>query len=407
MRWVRRTLGTAGLAVGLMAVPMGRLDSACFAQQVTTSKSVTDSKPATSSEPVPSPGDQPADPGPLAADLSPALHSKQIRAAMRRVADWELPRVESQPPSRAWDFGTLDIGFMAASRTLGDGRYSRYVASVGDHFAWKLERTMYPAHDFAIAQAFMEVYSSSHKEEQIAPLRRQYDDAVALMDDPEKPAWWWSDALFMAPPAGAELSAITGDPTYDGYIDREWSATEKVLYDRQKHLFSRDASYLGKHEKNGEKVFWSRGNGWVMGGLVRVLARLPSDDPLRPHYVALLREMAAEVASLQGSDGLWRPGLLDAASYPLPEVSGSALFTYALAWGIDHRMLDAETYLPVVEKAWAGMVAHIYQDGRLGCIQPEGEAPAAYQPGSSYNFGVGAFLLAGSELDTLQEHKHW
>ena len=248
----------------------------------------------------------------------------------------------------------LDIGFMAASRTLRDGRYSHYVASVGDHFAWKLERTMYPAHDFAIAQAFIEVYSSSHKEEQIAPLRRQYDDAVALMDDPEKPAWWWSDALFMAPPAGAELSAITGDPTYDGYIDREWSATEKVLYDRQKHLFSRDASYLGKHEKNGEKVFWSRGNGWVMGGLVRVLARLPSDDPLRPHYVALLREMAAEVASLQGSDGLWRPGLLDAASYPLPEVSGSALFTYALAWGIDHRMLDAETYLPVVGEGVGG-----------------------------------------------------
>ena len=96
------------------------------------------------------------------------------------------------------------------------------------------------------------------------------------------------------------------------------------------------------------------GNGWVMAGLVRVLATLPSDDPLRPHYIALLREMAAEVASVQGSDGLWRPGLLDAASYPLPEVSGSAFFTYAIAWGIDHHMLDADIYLPVVEKAWAG-----------------------------------------------------
>ena len=399
MRWLCRTLGAAGstaMLVGiLIAVLLGTSNAACFAQQ------------PTKNEAPPSPGDQPSDPGPLATDLSPALHSKQIRAAMRKVADWELQRVQAQQPSRAWDFGALDIGLMAASRTLHDPRYNQYVASVGEHFGWKLERTTYPANDFAIAQAFIEVYRSSHKEEQVALLRRQFDDAVALLNDPEKPAWWWCDALFMAPAAGVQLSDITGDDTYNAYVDREWGKTEKLLYDRQKHLFSRDANYLNKREKNGEKIFWSRGNGWVMAGIVRVLATLPSDDPLRPHYIALLREMAAEVASIQGSDGLWRPGLLDAASYPLPEVSGSAFFTYAIAWGINHRMLDAEKYLPVVEKAWSGMLAHVYQDGRLGSIQPIGEAPADYTPSSSYNFGVGAFLLAGSEVDVLSEHKHW
>ncbi|HEV2487967.1 MAG TPA: glycoside hydrolase family 88 protein [Terracidiphilus sp.] len=399
MRWLCKTLwaaGSAAIFLGiLIAVLLGTSNTACIAQQTTKNA------------PAPSPGDQPGDPGPLATDLSPALHSKPIRAVMRKVADWELQRVQAQPPSRAWDFGALDIGLMAASRTLRDPRYSQYVASVGEHFGWKLERTTYPANDFAIAQAFIEVYRSSHKEEQIAPSRRQFDDAVALLNDPEKPAWWWCDALFMAPAAGVQLSDITGDDTYNAYIDREWGKTEKVLYDRQKHLFSRDVNYLNKREKNGEKVFWSRGNGWVMAGIVRVLATLPSDDPLRPHYIALLREMAAEVASIQGGDGLWRPGLLDAGSYPLPEVSGSAFFTYAIAWGINHRMLDAETYLPVVQKAWTGMLAHIYQDGRLGSIQPIGEAPAEYKPSSSYNFGVGAFLLAGSEMDTLSEHKHW
>jgi len=353
------------------------------------------------------PGDQPNDPGPLATDLSPALNAKQIRAAMKKVADWELARVQAQPPSRSWDFGVLDIGLMAASRTLHDRSYSQYVASVGEHFAWKLERTTRPADDFAIAQAFLELYRSSHQQEQIAPLHGQFDDAVALLNDPEKPAWWWCDALFMAPPAGVELSEITSDNTYNAYVDREWGKTEKLLYDKQKHLFSRDASYLNKREKNGEKVFWSRGNGWVMAGIVRVLETLPSDDPLRPHYIALLREMAAEVASLQGSDGLWRPGLLDAASYPLPEVSGSAFFTYAIAWGISHRILNPDIYLPIVERAWAGILTHVYADGRLGSIQPIGEAPAEYTASSSYNFGVGAFLLAGSELDILSEHKHW
>jgi unsaturated rhamnogalacturonyl hydrolase len=382
------------VVLGVLAlVFLGIWSAAGFAQQAANS--------------APSPGDQPGDPGPLDSSLSPELHSKQVRAVMKKVADWELARVETQPPNRSWDFGVLDIGFMAASRTLRDRSYSEYVASVGEHLGWKLERTLYPANDFAIAQAFIEIYRSSHKEEQLAPMRRQYDDAVALLNDPEKPAWDWSDALFMAPAAGVQLSAITGDDTYNAYVDREWGKTEKVLYDKQKHLFSRDASYLNKHEKNGEKIFWARGNGWVMAGIVRVLETLPSDDPLRPHYIALLREMAAEVRLVQGSDGLWRPGLLDAGSYPLPEVSSSAFFTYAIAWGISHRMLDADTYLPVVERAWAGMLKHLYADGRLGCIQPIGEAPAEYRASSSYNFGVGAFLLAGSELDVLSGRKHW
>src|SRR5665213_3773300 len=133
MRWLCRTLWAAGstaMLLGiLIAVLLGTSNAACFAQQ------------PTKNEAAPSPGDQPSDPGPLATDLSPALHSKQIRAAMRKVADWELQRVQAQPPSRAWDFGALDIGLMAASRTLHDSRYSQYVASVGEHFGWKLERT--------------------------------------------------------------------------------------------------------------------------------------------------------------------------------------------------------------------------------------------------------------------------
>jgi hypothetical protein len=60
--------------------------------------------------------------------------------------------------------------------------------------------------------------------------------------------------------------------------------------------------------------------------------------------------------------------------------------------------LDRARYLPVVKHGWNGLVAHIYQDGRLGCIQPIGAAPGAYTPGSSHVFGTGAFLLAGSEV---------
>jgi rhamnogalacturonyl hydrolase YesR len=116
--------------------------------------------------------------------------------------------------------------------------------------------------------------------------------------------------------------------------------------------------------------------------------------------------MAASVAQLQGADGLWRPGLLDAADYPYPEVSGSAFFVYAMAWGINQHVLDAKKYGPIVERGWAGLVSHIYADGRLGSIQPVGAAPGAYSPGASYVFGTGAFLLAGTEVSRLTQHSH-
>jgi rhamnogalacturonyl hydrolase YesR len=224
---------------------------------------------------------------------------------------------------------------------------------------------------------------------------------MQLPDDPKKPLWWWCDALFMAPPVLAKLSSITGDRKYLDFMDHEWGITSGLLYDPKMHLFYRDATFLGKHEANGSGLFWSRGNGWVMAGLALVLTDMPADYPGRAKYENQLREMAAEIASLQGSDGLWRPGLLDAAAYPLPEDSGSAFYVYALAWGVDHGLLDRKRNLPVIEKGWAGLIAHIYADGRIGCVQPIGAAPGDYTATASYVFGTGAFLLAGSEVDRL------
>jgi rhamnogalacturonyl hydrolase YesR len=134
--------------------------------------------------------------------------------------------------------------------------------------------------------------------------------------------------------------------------------------------------------------------------MTRLSARLTwtKDYPSRAKYVTQFKEMAEELASLQGPDGLWRPGLLDAAASPLPETSGSAFFVFGFAYGINSGILDRAKYQPVVQKAWTGLLSHIYEDGRLGCIQPVGAAPGDYTAASSYVFGTGAFLLAGSEV---------
>lgn len=347
-------------------------------------------------------GDSPseADAGKLASDLSPAFKKKEVVRAMRKVADWQMPRVQENY-SQDWTFAALYAGFMAVPAAVHESTYQDAMRDMGKQFNWQLGLRAEHADDHAVGQTYLELYEKSHDAAMLAPTRQRMDTLIQRSDDPQKPLWWWCDALFMAPPVLADLSKVTGDKKYLDFMDREWWITSKLLYDPQLHLYSRDASFLDKHEANGAKVFWSRGNGWVMAGLVRVLTVMPENYPDRQQYVAQFQQMAKAVAAIQGADGLWRPGLLDADAYKLPEVSGSAFITYALAWGVRTGVLDRKEYLPVVKKAWAGLLTHVYQDGRLGCIQPIGAAPGQFTPTSSYVFGVGAFLLAGSEVYAL------
>jgi rhamnogalacturonyl hydrolase YesR len=343
------------------------------------------------------PGDTPADAGPLGQGLSAKFTRKDLSKAMKLVADWQLGRMPAEVQTD-WTWAALYTGFMAVPEQVAGDKYRNAMMEIGERTEWQPGPRVMHADDQAVGQMYMEQYSLHHDQKMMTPMRARLDAEIATPDDAAKPLWWWCDALFMAPPVFADMAAATGDARYLAYMDREWAITTNLLYDREEHLYSRDATFLDTHERNGKKIFWSRGNGWVMGGIVRVLERLPAGSPLRPKYEAQLREMAAAAAKVQGTDGLWRPGLLDPESYALPEISGSAFITYALAYGVNEGILERKTYEPMVHKAWAGLLTHVYADGRLGSIQPVGAAPGAFTETSSYVYGVGAYLLAGSEI---------
>jgi rhamnogalacturonyl hydrolase YesR len=344
-----------------------------------------------------SPGDSPATAGPLAQGLSPKFNKRDLSKAMKLVADWQLGRLPAEA-QYDWTWAALYTGFMGVPDQVAGDKYKRAMMQVAEQLHWQPGPRILMADDQAVGQTYLELYRIHRDAKMLEPMRARLDQEIATPDDPAKPLWWWCDALFMAPPVFADMAAATGDQKYLTYMDHEWTITSDLLYDRNKHLYSRDATYLDAHEKNGEKVFWARGDGWVMGGIVRVLQQLPADSPLRPKYVAQLKEMAAASLAVQGKDGLWRPGLLDPNAYTLPEVSGSAFIAYAMAYGVNEKILDRKTYWPAVHKAWAGLLTHVYADGRLGCIQPVGHAPDAFAETSSYVYGVGAYLLAGSEI---------
>ncbi len=346
-------------------------------------------------------GDAVADPGPLATDLSPELTTAALDRAIRKVADWELARAEPYF-DRIWTWSVLYSGFMAASEATSDAKYRDAMTRMSEKYKWELRSALPNADDQSIAQTYIELALRAGKDPaMLAGSRRGLDAVIALptlrQGDARIP-WWWCDALFMAPPAWARLYAATGGKQYLEYIDRQWQQTSKLLYDPAEHLYARDATYISRRGKTGKKIFWSRGEGWVMAGIARTVAYLPPTWETRPFYITQLQEMARRIKELPDSDGLWHSDLLDPESYPLPELSGSTLFIYALAWGINEGVLPRAEYYPVVAKAWAGTLRHVYASGRLGCIQQTGAEPALYTPSASYNYGVGGYLLAASEL---------
>ncbi|MGB6132352.1 MAG: glycoside hydrolase family 88 protein [Acidobacteriaceae bacterium] len=350
-------------------------------------------------------GDASPDPG-AKANLSGALRPADVRAAMRKVADWELAR--SQPYfARTWTWATLYDGLMAATPALHDPRYRDAMQSMAGTFHWELRSEVPNADDQSVAQTYLQLDLLHPDPDKIAPTRQALDRLLAgaaapIPAEQAKIPWWWCDALFMAPPVWARMYAATHDRKYLDYIDQHWWETSTLLYDRHRHLYYRDITYLHQTDALGKPVFWSRGNGWVMGGLARTLEYMPRNEPDRSRYEQQLREMAAAVVPLQDPhSGLWHSDLLDAKDYPQPETSGSALITFALAWGVNHSLLNRARYQPVIARAWRGLVGQIYADGRLGNIQQTGAAPAHYLPSSSYNYGVGAFLLAGAQVEQM------
>lgn len=330
-----------------------------------------------------------------------------IRKTMRKALDWQLDHPKHELYD--WTNGAFYAGVFAAYETTGSKKIWKAMYEMGETNEWKPGPRLHHADDHVICQTYIDMYRVSGEKKMIEPFISTMDEFMKTpyeADGIYQKTWWWCDALFMAPPAFVKLGITLDDDKYLKRSDKLWKETYDLLWDKEYHLYARDMGYKWnepgieeKHEANGKKIFWSRGNGWVMGGLVRVLSELPEGYPNRDFYIQNYKEMAAKILSLQQVDGLWRASLLDPESYPGGEASGSGFYCYALAWGINNGILDKATYLPAVEKAWVGLNGLIQPDGHVGWCQPIGADPRKNFEADSWEvYGTGAFLLAGSEV---------
>ncbi len=335
-----------------------------------------------------------------------------VLATMEKVASWQLANPGKH---KTWDWtqAALFTGIMAVDGVSPSPQYRAAMLAAGATNEWKPGPRLYHGDDHAVGMMYLELFEQLREPHLIAGIRAQFDQVIAAPDRRplagplhagknklEPMRWWWCDALFMGPPTLARLYAATGDTKYRDFLVQEWKATSDFLFDQEEHLYFRDSTYFPKREANGRKIFWSRGNGWVFAGLVRVLQYLPDTDPDRPFFVAQFKQMAGALLKCQQPDGLWRASLLDPASYPMQEVSGSGFYTYGLAWGVNEELLGADAADAAI-RGWTAMAALVNPDGKLTHVQPIGADPKHFDEQHSDVFGVGSFLLAGSEVYRL------
>ena len=343
----------------------------------------------------------------LTTNNSSDITPQSVLNIMQRVGDWQLANEATDRPT-GWIQGVGDVGMMALAGISGDPKYRDAMLAKGETNGWVLPQYQgrkYHADDQCYGQVCAELYFLYRENRMIAPMREHFDWILANPAPPQRrdaqlgdDQWNWCDALFMAPPAWLRLYAVTDDTRYMDFAVTNFWRTTDYLYSTNDSLYFRDSTFFNKTETNGAKVFWSRGNGWVVGALVRTLQYLPMNHPDRPRFEQLFKDMAAKILSLQQPDGLWRASLLDPQDYPTPEASGSALFTYGLAWGVNQGLLDRATYEPAVRKAWTALVGCVNDDGRLTHVQPAGDHPIQFSADATSPYGGGVFLLAGSEV---------
>lgn len=313
-----------------------------------------------------------------------------------------------------WTRAIYFEGLMALHSIYPANRYYDYAYQWGETHKWGMRRddtTTRNADNYCCAQTYIDLYNLTPEPKMLTKTKGTMN---MLINTPQVNDWTWIDAIQMGMPVLAKMSKLTGDPRYDEKAWEMYSWTRDSLagglFNEAEGLWWRDKDFVPPYkEPNGKNCYWSRGNGWVVAALVRVLNEIPADAPHRNEYIRDLEAMCDALVKCQRKDGFWNVSLLDESNYGGKELTGTALFVYGMAWGINNGILERGKYLPVVVKAWNAMVKDaVHDNGYLGYVQGTGKEPKDGQP-VAYDsvpdfddFGTGCFLLAGTEVYKLK-----
>ena len=296
---------------------------------------------------------------PARAQETDIFKSAYIKTTLVKVAGWQFKNRNTKPEN-TWTNGAFYTGVFAAWEITKSKLLLDSMMAMGERNNWLPAGRFDHADDIAISQTYIDLYRIKKDKRMI---QATIDSIQKMKQVPGNEiqkhgiTWWWCDALFMAPPTLAKLAKTLKDPAYLVLCDTLFRQTYQLFIQYRRTpvckgcVLFMGCEWKGKKESNGKKIFWSRGNGWVMGGLVKLLQEMPKNYAGRDFYITLFKQMSERLLALQQPDGLWRTSLLDPDAFPGGEGSGSGFNCYAMAWGVNQKILDKQDLSSCCEKS--------------------------------------------------------
>ena len=359
----------------------------------------------------------------MAQNAKSVLKSARLANAyfMKNYPDPAKPTfVKKERSSNLWTRAVYYEGLMALYSIDKKQKYIDYVDAWGNAHKWDVRdgiRTR-NADNQCCAQTYLARFEMTGDSAMMRNVKANFDAMIADDDAnfegqrAKRQFWWWIDAIQMTMPALAHMTNITGDTKYkhEGKRLYEWIRNQEDggMFNESEGLWWRDRDFNAPYkEQDGNNCYWSRGNGWVLAALCRSLNFIGYECKFGKALLKDYMTMVPALVKVQREDGFWNVSLASPTTYPGPETTGTSLFLYGIAWGINNGHLSKEEYKPICDKAWAALATVVHKDGSLGYVQGTGKEPKDGQPVTFdskpdfEDYGLGCFLLGATEYYKL------
>lgn len=336
------------------------------------------------------------------------ITGNEIKQLMFKVNDY---RIKEHPESGdcSWERGAYMLGCLAAYDATGKMEYYDYALKWANDNNWDF----YDDHsDWAWKNADYKICGQSYlRLMEIDPSTGTMDNMINAMEvvlnNTDVDYWWWVDTIYMALPYYNMMGVKLNDSRYFDKVYALFEDTKdrRTCYDYEEKLWYRDERFLPDKARtaSGKKVFWARGEGWILGGLARTLEILPKTNKYYKKYLEVYIDMVNALIPWQQKDGFWRTSVIDPEEFPMPETSGTVLIAYAMMLGINLGILD-ESYLSAVERAFNGLNKEaVSPSGKIGWVQIVADRPGPVDKNAENDYAVGTYLLLCREIIKYME----
>ena len=353
------------------------------------------------------------------------------------IREWPAGVVttENKPGEWAYEEGVLLDGMAAQWHATADGDDFRYIKAAVDKYVAEdgtikgYKADGHTLDDIEMGRAVLLVYRVTQQPKYYKAVKFLHDQ-LALQPRTASGAYWhkqiypnqiWLDGAYMAEPFRAAYAATFQEPADFDDIAKQLLLMDAKMRDPKTGLMrhgldeSKQMPWADKTTGLSPEV-WARAMGWYAMALVDVLDWFPLDHPQRPVLIAALNiTMAAAVKYQDSTTGLWWQ-VMDKGGKPgnYTEASASAMFVYALAKGVRMGYLP-QSYEANARRGWEGIQKAFVSTGPDGLMVLNGTVKVGGLGGTPYRSGtfdyyvgektiandakgIGAFLLAGSEM---------